>query len=103
MLSDDPFQITVARQLEQTFTFALHMIDVEQMRKIRRHQLTQFALTLDQPQLAPVSTVQPQQVESAKSCRSTPEQQIVKLGTAVFIQADDLTIEDGFPSRDCSS
>jgi hypothetical protein len=95
-LGDDAFQISLADQLEQPTAVSLDMVCVAHsgVRRPTYQYAPQFSLPVNEGIQTQISSVARQDVEGEEAWLGSVEQQVVELGIAVRIKADDFAIED---------
>ena len=94
-LRDDAFEILLADRPEELHAALLNVGDVQQSRRLRRHERLENLLALDQRLLPKVAPVQPEVIEGIVVRFLAPVQQRVEPGVAGVVQADGFAIQDG--------
>ena len=94
-LRHSAFEILPAYFPEQVHAVPLDVGDVQQPRRLRRHERPENPLAFDQGQLAQVAPVQPEAIEGVVVWLLAAVEQRVEPCAAVAVQANDLAVQDG--------
>jgi len=63
---------------------------------LRRHQLAEQPLALEQRQVSKVAPIQPQQIESVKMLRCAPPHQVIEPRPAIRVHKNDFAIDNSY-------
>jgi len=97
-LPDDSFEVPFAGQLEQIHSPPLDVIEITKAALDGGHDAAQGGLAVAEGLGTDVRTIHREQIEGEKERPLPPEQQVVEVAPAVWVQAADFPIEHAMSS-----